>query len=340
MSGTGYGGPVPPGAPRDYGTPVPPGAPPGYPQGYGTPPPQGTPQPPAPQEYVAPSSAEAQATYNTPAPQVPPRADSVLFPPRPGGTGAEPPRPPVPGRGERRRSGGRQAGRSGTGQGIRQQLIVGPPRRVIISSVIGALASGSLLGLVLGVIAPAAPPRARVVTASAEGPGPSATAPTAAVSSSRGASPSPKQSVKIKTVTRSRSSETVRNPQNDPSMKLMILEDVWHADDGLVIRGKPGHLIGGDKAREFYESNGEKVRPFAVEPTGDAIEVKVRGDAVLIGARYIGFSDHHEIRKLSKDEFRERGRAAIDNGKKPPVWYKFGSGGDEKAVYVAEQYLG
>ncbi|MDQ1287575.1 MAG: hypothetical protein QG622_1140 [Actinomycetota bacterium] len=281
--------------------------------------------------------------YGTPAPPGPPQGYSTpappSFPPGAPNGGTPPTRSAAAGRGDRRRTS------QGPGLGTGLGTITVPPRRVIVGSLVGALMSGAMLGLVLGVIAPVKPPEARVIPASIAGaPTLSGTAAPTSAQSRPSATPTSAttRSAKIKTVTRTEVGPPtghIDRPQGLLGMKLMIMEDVWNEGDGLVLRGPSARLLSGRKAKEYYESKGEEVKPFAVEPSGETIEVRVRGDALLFGERYIGFSDQQERKQFAKEEFRERGRAAIDNGKRPVVWYKRGFG-DDKAVYVAEQYLG
>lgn len=217
----------------------------------------------------------------------------------------------------------------------------GPSRRLVVSSTLGAVVAGSLLGLALGVLSPPKPPTPKAANASGTStPSASVTGRPAAAPSR---SPSPSASGKIRTTTRSEAAPPnahVDRPWTDRTMQLMILEDVWNEGEGLVVRGAPGKLLSGAKAKAFYEGKGEEPKEFAVQATGEVFELRVRGDATFFGERYIGYSDHQELRQMGKDEFRERGRNAIDQGQRPPIWLKRSLGIEGPVIYAAEQYLG
>lgn len=217
-----------------------------------------------------------------------------------------------------------------------------PGRRLVIGSLIAAVAGGSLLGLVVGIVAPAKPPAARVITTAAPTQSPTAAA-NAIASPSRSARPSP--SVPVKTVRATEAAppaDHIAKPWTDRSLQFVTLEDIQRGDGGtLRMRVTTTTLLSGGRARAFYERQGQEPREFAADPSGGRmLELTVRPDATVFGEFYLGNHTDVNVQRFSIDDLFNYARGALDHGRKPTFWLQRSLAIEGPVIYVGEQYVG
>jgi hypothetical protein len=217
-----------------------------------------------------------------------------------------------------------------------------PTRRVVVGSMIGALATGALLGLVLGILAPWGPGEGKLLAAA---PGsstasaapttePAATSPTATASKTKA----------VRTVTKSPAAvpdQFIQQPEADRTLSLVLLQgiDVRDNRSRVVLRVTRARIISGDAARQFYQNQGQQPRNTAVVPVDNArqFDIGLRQDAALWGQLLLGDHQNVNLRQLRLDEFAQLTFDATNNRREsPPIWIKreYGSIGD--VVYAAE----
>jgi hypothetical protein len=221
-----------------------------------------------------------------------------------------------------------------------------PSRRVVIGSLVGALASGSLLGLVIGIVAPTSPDlgaTSAVVTSQSPTAAANGTTPTTAPSSTS-PSPSPSQTEAIKTVTMSAAavpSDFVQHPENDRTMTLWTLQSVDHNDPNHVLLYlKRATLLTGGRARQFLQNQGQQPNDVAVAPNNNAQtqQFTLEGDAAIWGQFVIGDGQNQNLTQFALNDFLTAADNALNQGQHPAVWIKRSMGVEGPVIYLAEQY--
>ncbi|HEY6795208.1 MAG TPA: hypothetical protein VI248_11070 [Kineosporiaceae bacterium] len=230
-----------------------------------------------------------------------------------------------------------------TGTGLDWSAL--PDRRVMIGSLVGALAGGSVLGLVIGILAPMSMGTQSTANTAA-GATPSSVAAAAAIPTSVGAAPSP-------TVTRLKPVRTttlaafpvpqgyVDHPQNDRTLFLARLESMNSADHGhVLIYIRRADLLTGGQAQAYYAAQGQQGRDRAVVPRQDAQveELVLANDAALWGTFVFGDQQNANRRRLGFDEFLGITGALLATNQHPGIWIKRARGPvSGPVIYLAEQ---
>jgi hypothetical protein len=222
-----------------------------------------------------------------------------------------------------------------------------PDRRVMIGSLVGALAGGSLLGLIIGILMPFSTTAAGTAnTAAGVTQPPVVAATTAAPSASVAPSPTVTTFKPVKTTTLSAlpvPQGFIDRPQNDRTMFLATLESMNAADHGRVlIYVRRATLLTGRQAQAFYAAQGQQGRNVAVAPRPDAPveELVLARDATFWGAFLLGDQRTPNRRRLAFDEFLGVAGGALAGNQHPAIWLKRSLGpGSGPVIYLAEQVV-
>jgi len=219
-----------------------------------------------------------------------------------------------------------------------------PARRTVIGSVVGALAGGALLGLVIGVLDPSGPEDGKLLAGATTSP--TSSAATQPATSSPGASPSRSAKPKpVKTVTRPAAQvpgQFIQHPETDKTLSLGILESMDASNhDHVIVYIRKAKIITGDEAKKFYTDQNQQPRASAVVPL-DNVQPQglvLRPDAALWGQFFLGDHQNVNLRQLQFDEFLQIVNDDLGRNEHPPVWTKrtFGSTGD--ILYLAEHVI-
>jgi len=220
-----------------------------------------------------------------------------------------------------------------------------PSRRVVIGSMVGALASGSLLGLVLGILQPGPPERGRLVAAAGNQSPTGAAAPTTGATLAPSPSPAKTKAKPIKTVTAATAAAPdgfIQHPERDRTMFLGTLEALDQGNhDHIVIYVRRADLLTGDRARQFYQNQGQPPRDLAVVPRDNAQTeaLVLRPDAAFWGQLVLGNHQNQNLQHFGLDQFLNAANGVLANDEHPPIWVKrtLGAGGD--VIYLAEQFV-
>lgn len=219
-----------------------------------------------------------------------------------------------------------------------------PGQRVMVGWLAGALAGGSLLGLVIAVTSPPEikPGTVSAMPAAASSPAPGrATATTPARPS-----PSPTKTKPVTTVTRSPAAVPatfIQHPDRDRSMFLGVLQSIDQNDhEHIMIYVRKAQVLSGAKAKQYYESKGQQPRNTAVvaAENADSQQFVLRGDAALWALQVLRGGDHRdsppEPHQLGLDEFLGNANDALSHDEHPPVWIKRSLGLTGPVIYLAE----
>jgi len=220
-----------------------------------------------------------------------------------------------------------------------------PGRRVVIGALAAALASGSLLGLVIGVLSgPGTPQPGKILNAAA---GTTPTASSSPASSSRATastSPGRTKTKTIKVTTRSPigvPNDVIDHPENDRWMILATLQNVDAGNrDHIVLTVHPADLLTGDQAKQWYQSQGQQPQNTAVAPRQNVPDQQLvlRTDAALWGSFLYGDQQNVNVHRLSLDDFLNASGGLLGSGQRPTLWIKRSLGVAGDVVYVAEEH--
>jgi len=230
---------------------------------------------------------------------------------------------------------------SGTGS----SRVVLPARRVMVGSTVAALASGALLGLVLGVLSPSATDTTLSTKQAGATGSPTTAAPetTAAPASSSPSTSSPTTTRTVKTVVKTSQgapADFVAHPERDRSMSLVVLDSVQQTDQGLMLSIRRARVLSGEQARRYWRNQGQQPRDVAVVAYDNApsTQLPVQDDAAFWGQYLWGDGQNQNVQRLSRDDFTGGAYRILGQGQHPAVWVKRAFAVAGPAVYVAEQF--
>jgi hypothetical protein len=211
----------------------------------------------------------------------------------------------------------------------------------MVVSGVAALLSGSVVGLVMGMLSLPEAPQVRV-TMSTPSPHESA-APTVTRSSTSASSSSP--TAKLKTITQREAPPPpayIDQPWTERNLRFVSLDDIWRDDQGqITLKVTPMTFLTGAKARAYSQQHLGQPRDYAAMPSGGAqMTYRVRDDATIFGEFFIGDHTQPHQRQVNRDELFDLARKALDFRQHPTFWLQRSMGVEGPVIYLAEQYLG
>jgi hypothetical protein len=222
-----------------------------------------------------------------------------------------------------------------------------PDRRVVIGSLVGALATGALFGLVIGIVSPI-PTGAQNAASVAGATSPTSVPPSTTASPATSASPSATtKPAKLRTRTRTAAPVPqgfIQQPSADRTLTLYKLQSIDDGDhDHIRLSVIPGRLLKGAQAAQHYAQKGEPAKDVAVEAIDgqDAFDLDLSPDAALWGQSVLGGDGENPNppRQFGLDEFLGVVHGALDQGRHPAIWVKRSLGTTSgPVIYLAEQF--
>ena len=231
---------------------------------------------------------------------------------------------------------------SGTGS----SRVVLPARRVVVGSTVAALASGALLGLVIGVLSPSSADTTLSAKQAGATGAPTSAAPETTAAASTSSSPStssPTTTRTVKTVVKTSQgapADFVAHPERDRSMSLVILDSVQQTDQGLTLSVRRARVLTGEQARRYWRNQGQQPRDLAVVAFDNApsTQLPVQDGAAFWGQYLWGDGQNQNVQRLSRDDFTGGAYRILGQGQHPAIWVKRAFAVAGPAVYVAEQF--
>jgi hypothetical protein len=198
----------------------------------------------------------------------------------------------------------------------------GPGRRLVVGAMAGALVSGALTGLVVGVLDPPSPPKPTVQLAAGASAGAPATTRAPAVPAPR-TSAIPRASLELRTEQLAQVTppfDRIEHPAAVPGLRFVRVEDVWRGQEGrIMLRVTP--LLPNGRERSGAQQ----------------FEVRLSGEVMIFGEFYIGDHTNVQPRRFGPDETHDLLRGALAFGKHPTVWIMRKFVIDGSVVYLQEQ---
>ena len=216
-----------------------------------------------------------------------------------------------------------------------------PARRTVIGSVVGALAGGAQLGLVIGVLDPSGPEDGKLLAGATTSP--TSSAATQPATSSPGASPSRSAKPKpVKTVTRPAAQvpgQFIQHPETDKTLSLGILESMDASNhDHVIVYIRKAKIITGDEAKKFYTDQNQQPRASAVVPLDNVQPqgLALQQDAAIWGQFLLGDHQSITLRQLQFDQFLQVAFDDLNRNEHPAIWVKRSLGVAGDVIYLAE----